>query len=271
MKLTVSQLWCPVVGDATAGSTKILADQGSNPAQFLYFDPDNTIQMPGQIVNLCRPFVRYRLCALELVYVPGCPTSTTGTIAFGWDSDAADATPTTVTGIQQYANSVAGSPWMPMRLKCPCDGTLRYMFNSAASTSLITAEKRQDMPGGIVAATSVVAAATNYGQLRFNFEIELYEMNPTNVQSSLVAPRDLCPSCRLINFPKLRADPLEPDCKCHGSGLHQTPPREEKKEKGLEVFVVDETLTPPPSSRSLVQVPPVLLTSPAGRTASAKA
>lgn len=240
LSMMFNLVWCAVETQST-GNT-VLIKQDTTGANSLDFDPDNTLLMPSPITNFVRNFTRWCLESLEFDYLGACPTSTGGELAFGWDTDPGDSVPaaTNPTAVMLLANSMGGAPWCNMTMKVPVDKTLRYTFNSVASSSMTVAESRQSSAGSICGSSFGIAASSILGWLRIRGELCVFELNPTAVQSTLLDVRrvDLCAGCRheaSARFPMLERGFARRDAEvlsvgpCHLRRTDSLQP-EEKKE-----------------------------------------
>jgi hypothetical protein len=259
VKLHGEQLWCDIKSGASGLAA--LSTQNSANIQTLYFDPNNINSLPSPLTTLGSMFTRYCLRKCRVKYVPSTGSSVSVGVAFQVNTDAANINVTSGTydQLQQSQNSKAGPVWSFFDLDVPCDGELRYIGNSTTSGSITVPERRQDCAFAITGYFDTAVASTLYGNLRIEYEIDLFELAPLTTENGL----------RLLRAPKCRK--AHPDDFLHFPAL--SPEWETKEEKTLassirhEEKVRDEVKASEPDSPVLVSLP---LAAPTTRPAMAR-
>jgi hypothetical protein len=182
-----SMFWCNVA-TLTTSTSAILTNTESAAAYYLLWDPDNTKYIPAPLSTFSDLFGRFKLKNLVIDYIPGCSTTTPGTLCFAWFTDPAVAivelAAPSFTELSSSSNSMTGPPWAPMRMKIPVDNDLRFTYNSTTSSLMTEAELRQTTAGVLAGAQEGNSAILEFGTIRMSFEIELFEMLPGSAQNS---------------------------------------------------------------------------------------
>lgn len=119
----------------------------------------------------------YEFKRLTFVYVPSCPTTTTGSYIMAVDYDAADDEPDTDMALSGYHGSVEGPLWKEIRLTCDVKSLGRFYAQRAMRYGGLSPNKdikTYDVGTLYFAATS--NASTETGRLWVEYEVDL--MNP---------------------------------------------------------------------------------------------
>jgi hypothetical protein len=193
VRLSGRQLWCTIATNATASTNKQVllpfAAALNSSVDTLTFDPDDTKTMPPPMTSLSQVFGRYVLRKCRLVFTPSTSTSSGGGMALAVLTDAASIAAVSAPSfffVMEQSNSVTGPLWAPMSLDVPCDGVLRYTYQSVADASLSVAEERQDHAFGLVGAQNTAASSsTVYGYLHIEYVLDFYEVIAQTNEASL--------------------------------------------------------------------------------------
>lgn len=192
------QIWCQVSSTATTGGsdTTCLLPYGVSASHYvLTFDPDDVKTMPPPIVTMALCFSRYALRRARIIYTPATGTSAASVVSFaavtdcGWAQANDHPSPNNTWSPylnSEHSNSVMGPSWQSMSLEVPCDGALRYIYQSVSDANLSTAEERQDHAFAIIAASSpATTTVVNYGYLHIEYELDLYEVVSGSQETAL--------------------------------------------------------------------------------------
>lgn len=132
---------------------------------------------PGQfglfpwLSSVANRFEKYRFRRLEIDYQPACSVTTVGTVMAAYDTDAADAPPTSKVQLMAYQNAARSAPWGRFSAKFPMVGQgNRYTRRGGVPTN--TDIKTYDV-ATLFVATSATAAAGQLGELYVDYEVEL--------------------------------------------------------------------------------------------------
>jgi hypothetical protein len=195
------QIWATANTSAQGSindNTTILPFGVATSQTVLTFDPDDTKTMPPPMTSLSQVFSRYVLRAAKVIYTPTPANGTSNgtTIAMAVITDAAYAasiqhtSPSIVVNayaVAQNSNSVMGPVWQPMELNVPCDGTLRFTYQSATDISTSSAEQRQDHAFALVSAIqNPVATQSGWGFFHLEYSIDLYEVVVSSNETALL-------------------------------------------------------------------------------------
>lgn len=187
-RLSGKQLWATVASNLLSNLTACLLPYGAaagsnNSVQFMTFDPDDVLTMPPPIVQLSSIFGRYALKKCRLIFTPSIATSTNAAFGLAAITDAAlvqsnlAGSAPTFLELMQFTNSVTGPAWSPMSLEIPCDGELRYTYQSNSDANIGAAEERQDHAFGILGQfNGTTNTGFTYGYLHLEYVIDFYEV-----------------------------------------------------------------------------------------------
>lgn len=253
------QIWAIADSFASAGGpdTTVIQPYGGGVASHYMqtFDPDDTKTMPPPITSLSQVFSRYALRKAKVIYTPSCGTNVVTSIAMAVLTDtafaqaadhASSSTAYQALTVAENSNSVMGPAWQTMELEVPCDGALRYTFQTVADSSLSPAEERQDHAFALYAATNTGATApTLYGYFHIEYVLDFYEVVVSSNETSLL---------RVIERGKqAERRLLQMRTQSQVGRKEETPAREEKKETSSTSV---EAVTPPgPLSTGWSRVP----------------
>jgi hypothetical protein len=197
-----SQYFCEVYQDLTAGTSPVLLPWGAtaatgNNVPGIKIDIDNEDLMPPPLTNLSQCFGRFLVKRLGFEYIPAIGTETSGQVALAFATDPQTTqSGVSLADVSEFTNSVTFPPWQGAKLEVPVDNELRYLRNTTTQSAMTAAEWRQDSPGVLLGAGAFLAGSgyNLWGTIRIFYTIELYEVMPQTVESSL---RTSCPTCRV--------------------------------------------------------------------------
>jgi hypothetical protein len=192
-----------MVGDSTiVQNTEVLASLNTSAAFTLSTHP-LIVGNPTWLRGVAGNFSRFRWRRLRVIYIPACPTSTTGQIAMGLSYDAGDAAATGIDQIQAMFHSVSGPFWagfegtgllggaqrpigsLPgaMALEVDCERISQTYWRFITLTgynSLGSSDKDVFLPAQLfVGRSGGPAIDVLAGNLYLQYEVELVEPIPT--------------------------------------------------------------------------------------------
>jgi hypothetical protein len=121
----------------------------------------------------------YRFEKLCFSYVPTCSTATTGHVFMALDYDVADATPTSITQIDQLQTVSSGSVWSPQdMLASKAFMDMRnsgYYLTRPGAVPASSDQKNYDVGRFIIATIDTGSGATNCGLLYVDYDVIMYQ------------------------------------------------------------------------------------------------
>jgi hypothetical protein len=139
---------------------------------------------PPAVQSISVAFLRYRFRKLVLTYIPGCPSTTPGSIVFGSIAESTNATGKSVTTsvVADLQVNACTQLWAPIFLDLLVDGGLRkdWLYMDSTDDSAEPAQ-RQETPGMIAVALRGVPISTYCGEFWYEYEIEFNGLG--NMQS----------------------------------------------------------------------------------------
>jgi hypothetical protein len=115
----------------------------------------------------------YRFTALSLEYIPSCPTTTGGTIYFGFDPNVLDKGPQATSDILQYKVNKQGSPFLQHVVTVPKEILNKKLYTRTGTVSL-SDQKTYDI-GTFFVVSDLAVANTSWGFTKLNYTIEFYD------------------------------------------------------------------------------------------------
>lgn len=191
-------------GDSTiVRNTEVVSNVAFNAGAGLFsgFSDALIAELPGWLTQLADLYSKWRWRALTVIYIPSCPTSTSGRVAMCMSYDRNDAAATTVTQITQgykaivfppYAgyegahvlnsgrnNNVAGAICMEVDIT-RFDKMWYPTINGTAFSALATTIQNSYCPCSYVIGSDGGPAGAAAGNIYLKYEIEFIEpINPT--------------------------------------------------------------------------------------------
>jgi len=159
---------------------------------------------------------------IKILYIPGSSSASAASLALGFLSDASkvgDPTTPTQQQLLETRPSMLTSVWQPAGCVLTNHGTKLYETYDAASTDLISQFQ------GIFGCTlNGAAAATNYGQLYFQYIVDFYQPSPfsTSVSRALKVIRSHDPKLLREERKVADGDPIR--IVCEDDDLSLSPP-----------------------------------------------
>jgi hypothetical protein len=139
------------------------------------------------LLNESRNFTRYRFKRLRFIYHAIGSTASGVRLNFAFVNDPHQSEFTAITGSSSYnllsttPNSVPFSPWSGWAMDCKISTDLCYIAPGLSYLSYVTADVRQAYAGMIAClADSDPGATFTYGQLWWDFDVELVDVCPTS-------------------------------------------------------------------------------------------
>jgi len=196
VRLVGRQLWASIQTDSTPHLGNPIVNFAGSNVSSLTFDPDDTQTMPPPMTSLSQVFGRYALMKCRVVYTPANATSIGASLSIAALSDAgyvqqvwSGKTGGWSQTLMEQSNSSTAPIWQSMALDIPCDGALRFTYQSAADSSITIPEERQDHAFGLGASlqngTSTLGASSFIGWLHLEYMVDFYEVISQSNEVSL--------------------------------------------------------------------------------------
>jgi hypothetical protein len=128
------------------------------------------------LATIAKNYDMYRFKRLRFVYVPMCPTSTSGRTAIIYDPDSADPLPLDPPGLSNMSCSAEGPVWGSLCLDIKLADTNKWYYGS---TTGVTSGVGAYLNQGQLAWATYSASASQLGEMFAIYDVELKDPQPT--------------------------------------------------------------------------------------------
>lgn len=155
---------------AASGTTFSLQDE-------IVCNPGLSTSFPW-LSNIAVNYTKYKFKELYLEYVPSCPTSTPGTIYFGFDPDVLSSGPEGTSDMIQYKVNLQGSVFLNHRVKVPREILETKLFTRAINENVSDADLKTYDIGQFYVVTDQTTANTALGFLKLCYSVQFFDPQP---------------------------------------------------------------------------------------------
>jgi len=130
------------------------------------------------LANIAANYDKYQFTELYLHYVPSCPTSTPGTIYFGFDPDVLDAGPIETSDMLQYQVNHSGSPFLEHIMHVTPDILNKKLFTRTANQVISQADLKTYDIGKFYVVTDQTTFPTALGFIKLCYTVKFFNPQP---------------------------------------------------------------------------------------------